>query len=124
MFTSLQIKRSHSSDFTNLNSISQCSTGCLLLGYFSQRTKKSTRLPTMCKKLVYPNVPVLTMAKSRITSPVVVDIAAAWIRPLSLWPKHYAALPPSCMNPNIMNNHLARNVHYYKLFIRLHPCNN
>ena len=31
------------------------STSCLPLGYFSQRTKKLTRLPTMCKKLVYPN---------------------------------------------------------------------
>ena len=34
-------------------------------------------------------------------------IAAAWIRPLSLWPKHYAALPPSCINLSTMNNHLA-----------------
>ena len=34
-------------------------------------------------------------------------MAVAWIRPLSLWPKHYASLPPSCINPNTMNNHLA-----------------
>ena len=34
------------------------------------------------------------------------EIAAAWIGPLSLWPKHYAALPPSCMNPNTMISQL------------------
>ena len=34
MFISLLIQRSHSSDFTSLNSISQCSTGCLMLAYF------------------------------------------------------------------------------------------
>ena len=34
-------------------------------------------------------------------------IAATWIRPLSLWPKHYVALPPSCISLNTMNNHLA-----------------
>ena len=41
------------------------------------------------------------------SSPVAVDIAAAWMRLLSLLPEHYVALPPSCMNPNTMNNHLA-----------------
>ena len=34
-------------------------------------------------------------------------IAAAWIRPLSLWPKHYAALPPYCINLNTMSKHFA-----------------